>query len=199
MRDLFEDEEPEESYHNLREQDEEGNFIHSSDEERDQGAQVEEDPQPCPQQQQGHRGRKKGRRSVPPSPQQERRESSPVPSDFVTKAQWESIHKARQRKMAKMAAEIQKVLRKDLHHLTGSKQDEKVDDHLEKAIANYEELRPVEKDHREMMDEFLGSAKEARAFLEPGADKSPKKAQRLINLEIPVLVRSLNSSNVELG
>ena len=30
-------------------------------------------------------------------------------------------------------------------------------------------------------------------------DKSPRWAQRLINLEIPVLVRSLKSSNVELG
>ena len=69
VRDLFKDEEPEESYHNLREQDEEGNFIHSSDEDKDQGAQVEEDPQPSPQQQQGHRRRKEGRRSVPSSPQ----------------------------------------------------------------------------------------------------------------------------------
>ena len=60
--------------------------------------------------------------------------------------------------MAKMAAEIQRVLRKDLRHLTGSKQDEKVDDHLEKAMANYEELRQVKKDHRKMMDEFLSSA-----------------------------------------
>ena len=39
--------------------------------------------------------------------------------------------------MAKMAADIQRVLRKDLRHLTGSKQDDKVDDHLEKAMANY--------------------------------------------------------------
>ena len=76
--------------------------------------------------------------------------------------------------MAKMATEIQRVLRKDLRHLTGSKQDEKVDDHLEKAMANYEELRQVDKDHREMMDEFLNSAKEARALLEPGIDESPK-------------------------
>ena len=48
-RDLFGDEEPIESYHNLREQDEEGNFIHSSNEDVDQGAQVGEDPQPSPQ------------------------------------------------------------------------------------------------------------------------------------------------------
>ena len=45
-----------------------------------------------------------------------------------------------------MAAEIQKVLRKDLRHLTGSKQDERVDDHLEKAMENYEELRQMEED-----------------------------------------------------
>ena len=44
-----------------------------------------------------------------------------------------------QRKMAKMAAEIQRVVRRDLRHLTGSKQDEKVDDHLEKAMENYED------------------------------------------------------------
>ena len=35
VRDLFGDEEPVESYHNLREQDEEGNFIHSSDKDVD--------------------------------------------------------------------------------------------------------------------------------------------------------------------
>ena len=69
-----------------------------------------------------------------------------------------------------MTAEIQRILRKDLRHLTGLKQDEKV----EKAMANYEELRQVDKDHREMMDEFLNSAKEARALLEPGTDGSPK-------------------------
>ena len=51
VRDLFGDEEPVESYHNLREQDEEGNFIHSSDEDGDQGAQGGEDPQPSPLQQ----------------------------------------------------------------------------------------------------------------------------------------------------
>ena len=73
-----------------------------------------------------------------------------------------------------MAADIQRVLRKDLRHLTGSKQDERVDDHLEKAMANYEELRQVNKDHRERMDEFLNSAKEARALLEQGTDDSPR-------------------------
>ena len=52
-----------------------------------------------------------------------------------------------------MAADIQKVLRRDLRHLTGSDQDERVEDHLEKAMANYEELHQVEKDHREMMDQ----------------------------------------------
>ena len=40
-------------------------------------------------------------------------------------------------------------------------------------MENYEELRQVEKDHREMMDQFLSSAKEARTLLEPGADGSP--------------------------
>ena len=69
-----------------------------------------------------------------------------------------------------MAADIQKVLRRDLRHLVGSKQDEKVEDFLEKAMENYEELCQVEKYHREMMDEFLSSAKEARTLLEPGAE-----------------------------
>ena len=73
-----------------------------------------------------------------------------------------------------MAADIQRVLRRELSHLTGSTQDERVDDHLEKAMTNYKELRQVDKDHREMMDEFLSSAKEARAVLEPGAAESPK-------------------------
>ena len=36
-----------------------------------------------------------------------------------------------------------------------------MEDHLEKIMENYEELRQVEKDHREIMDEFLNSAKEA--------------------------------------
>ena len=91
----------------------------------------------------------------------------------MTKDQQESIERARQRKISKMAADIQKVLRRDLRHLAGSEQDERVEDHLEKAMENYEELRQVEKDHREMMDQFLSSAKEARTFLEPGADDSP--------------------------
>ena len=66
-----------------------------------------------------------------------------------------------------MAADIQKVLRRDLKHLAGSNQDERVEYHLAKAMENYEELRKVEKDHREMMDQFLSSAKEARTLLEP--------------------------------
>ena len=73
-----------------------------------------------------------------------------------------------------MAADIQRVLRRELSHLTGSAQDERVDDHLEKAMANYEELRQVDKDHREMMGEFLNSAKEARALLDKGTDNSSK-------------------------
>ena len=75
--------------------------------------------------------------------------------------------------MSKMAADIQKVLRRDLRHLAGSNQDERVEDHVEKAMENYEELRQVEKAHREMMDQFLTSAKEARTLLEPGANGSP--------------------------
>ena len=115
-----------------------------------------------------------------PSPQQERH-------DFLTKAQWEQIKRARQRKMSKMAADIQKVLRRDLKHLAGSNLDERVEDHLEKAMENYEELRQVEKDHREMMDQFLSSAKEARTLLEPGADGSP-------STEAPISARSRGRS-----
>ena len=37
-------------------------------------------------------------------------------------------------------------------------------------MENYEELRQVEKDQREMMDEFLSLAKEARTLLDPDAD-----------------------------
>ena len=48
--------------------------------------------------------------------------------------------------MSKMAADIKKVLRRDLRHLAGSDKDERVEDHLEKAMENYEELRQVEKD-----------------------------------------------------
>ena len=43
-----------------------------------------------------------------------------------------------------------------------------------KAMRNYEELRQVEKDHGKMMDEFIESAKEARALLDQGTDDSPK-------------------------
>ena len=119
-QDLARDEEPLESYHNLREQDEDGNFIHSSDEDEDQDAQVEEDPQPNPQQQQGHRRRKEGRRSKAPSPQQERVQPSPAPPAILTIDQRESIERARQRNISMIAADIQKVLRTDLRHLTGS-------------------------------------------------------------------------------
>ena len=73
-----------------------------------------------------------------------------------------------------MAADIQIVLRKKLCHLTGSKLEEKVDDHLEKAMTNYEKLRQVDKDHGEMMDEFLNSANEARTLLDNGTDDSPR-------------------------
>ena len=48
-----------------------------------------------------------------------------------------------------------------------------MENHLEKAMANYEELRQVEKDHREMVDQFLTSAKEARTLFEPGTNGSP--------------------------
>ena len=67
-----------------------------------------------------------------------------------------------------------RVLRRDLRYLAGSKQDEKVEDHLEKVMENNEELRQVEKDYREMMDEFLSSAKEAKTLLDPGPDGCPK-------------------------
>ena len=73
-----------------------------------------------------------------------------------------------------MAADIQRVLRRGLSHLTGSALEERVDDHLEKAMTNYEELRQVDKDHGEMMDEFLDSTKEARTLLDQGTDTSPK-------------------------
>ena len=67
-----------------------------------------------------------------------------------------------------MAADIQKVLRRDLRHLAGSDQDERVEDHLEKAMENYEELRQVEKNHREMMDQSLTSVP-LRPKLQPSA------------------------------
>ena len=49
-----------------------------------------------------------------------------------------------------------------------------MDDHLEKAMLNYEELCQVTKDHSEIMKEFLKSAKEARALLEEDTDHSPR-------------------------
>ena len=73
-----------------------------------------------------------------------------------------------------MAADIQRVLRRELNHLTGSALEERVDDHLEKVMTNYEELHQVDKDHGEMMDEYLNSAKEARALLDKGTDDSPR-------------------------
>ena len=51
---------------------------------------------------------------------------------------------------------------------------DRVDDHLEKAMMNYEELRQVEKDHGEMIDEFIKSSKEVRTLLDQGPDQSPK-------------------------
>ena len=38
-----------------------------------------------------------------------------------------------------MADDIQRVLRKELNHLMGSAQDERVDDHLERAMAQLSE------------------------------------------------------------
>ena len=73
-----------------------------------------------------------------------------------------------------MAADIQRVLLKELDYLTGSALTDRVDDHLEKAMMNYEELRQVEKDHGEMMDEFIKSAKITRVLLDEGTDHSPK-------------------------
>ena len=49
-----------------------------------------------------------------------------------------------------------------------------MDDHRENAMINYEELCQVDKDHGEMMDEFLNSAKEAKALLDQGTDNSPR-------------------------
>ena len=51
-----------------------------------------------------------------------------------------------------------------------------------KAMRNYEELRQVEKDHGKMMDEFIESAKEARALLDQGTDDSPKARATTISL-----------------
>ena len=73
-----------------------------------------------------------------------------------------------------MAMDIQRVLRRELSHLTGSALEERVDDHLVKAMTNYEELRQVDKDYGDMMVEFLDSAKEARALLDQGTEDSPK-------------------------
>ena len=73
-----------------------------------------------------------------------------------------------------MVADIQRVLLKELDYLTGSALTDRVDDHLEKAMRNYDELRQVEKFHAEMMDEFMKSKKETRSQLDQGADHSPR-------------------------
>ena len=67
-----------------------------------------------------------------------------------------------------MVVGIQRVLHKELDYLTESALTDRVDNHLEKAMRNYEELHQVEKDHGEMMNEFIKSAKEARALLDQG-------------------------------
>ena len=74
--------------------------------------------------------------------------------------------------MSRMAADIQRVLLKELDYLTGSALTDRVDDHLEKAMMNYKELRQVEKDHAEIMDEFIKSVREARTQLNQGTDQS---------------------------
>ena len=51
-------------------------------------------------------------------------------------------------------------------HLSRAALDERVDDHLERAMRKNEELRQVEKDHGEMMDQFIKTSKEARNCLE---------------------------------
>ena len=76
--------------------------------------------------------------------------------------------------MSRIAADIQKVLRKELDYISRTALNERVDDYLEKAMRNYEELRQVEKDHGEMMDEFIKTSKEARACLKQGTDLTPK-------------------------
>ena len=172
--DQCQDEDPETSNHNLREQDEEGNFMHLSDDDQGRGKQVDEDLQPNPHYQQGHSRRKEGCLSRLSSPQQEGRELSPARPSFFAKAWWESVTKAWQRKMSRMAPDIHRVLHKELDYLTGLALTDRVDNHLEKAMRNYEELCQVEKDHGEMMDEFIKSAEEARALLDQGTDDSPK-------------------------
>ena len=74
--------------------------------------------------------------------------------------------------MSRMAADIQRVLLKELDYLMGSSLMDRVDDHLEKAMMNYEELRQVEKDHAEIMDKFIKSVREARTQLDQGTDQS---------------------------
>ena len=53
--------------------------------------------------------------------------------------------------MSRIAADIQSVLCKELDHLSGTALNDRVDNHLEKAMRNYEELGQVEKGHGEMM------------------------------------------------
>ena len=81
---------------------------------------------------------------------------------FLTKAQLESVSKVRERKSRRIAADIQRVLR---NHLSGSALNERVDDHLEKSMRNYDKLM----DYGEIMDKFKYS-KEARTQLEQGQD-----------------------------
>ena len=76
--------------------------------------------------------------------------------------------------MSRIAADIQKVLRKELDYLSETALDERVDDHREEAMRNCEELRQLEKDHGERMDELIKTSKEARTCLEQGTDLSPK-------------------------
>ena len=70
--------------------------------------------------------------------------------------------------------DIQRVLCKELDYLRGSALTERVDNHLEKAMSNYEELKQVEKDNAEMMYKFMKSTKEARTLLGQVPDQSPK-------------------------
>ena len=72
--------------------------------------------------------------------------------------------------MSRIAADIQNVLHKELDYLSGAALDERMDDHLEKAMRNYEELQQVEKDHGEMMDEFINTSIEARTWLDQVTD-----------------------------
>ena len=101
---------PEISYHDIREQDEDGNFVYT-DEEEQKGSfnQVDQVQQPSPQQQQDYSQRKEGRWLPQATPQQKRHKPAPAPPSFLTIAQWETVNKALVKKIWRIAADICKV------------------------------------------------------------------------------------------